>query len=125
MTRSHAAADLKSRLGGPGLSGELVVSPAVVAKLAGAEARATYGVVAMQVSPVRRLTRLGKASLSDGVTVEVVDDALHIALHVIMERGVNLAQVTANLQDQVRYRVERVAGLPVADITVRVEDLQD
>jgi len=108
-----------------GVSGELVVAPLVAAKLAGAEARSTYGVVAMQVSPMKRLTRLGKASVTDGVDVDVADDGLHISLHVVMERGVNLAQVTLNLQEQVRYRVEKVAGLPVADITVRVEDLQD
>ena len=43
-----------------------------------------------------------------------------------MERGVNLAQVTANLQEQVRYRGrEQVGGVPVGEINVRVEDLQD
>lgn len=120
-----AASELRIPLTGPGIRGELVVAPVVVAKLAGAEARATYGVVAMQVSPLRRLARLRKGSLADGVTVEVVDDALRIGLRVDMERGVNLAQVTANLQEQVRYRVEKVAGVPVADITVRVQDLQD
>lgn len=119
------AADLRIPLSGAGMSGTLVVDAAVAAKLAGAEARATYGVVDMQVSPVRRIARLGKASPADGVDVEVRDDGLHIALHVVMERGVNLAQVTANLQDQVRYRLEQVAGLPVADIAVRVEDLKD
>jgi uncharacterized alkaline shock family protein YloU len=120
-----AGSELRIPLSGPGVSGELVVAPVVVAKLAGTEARATYGVVAMQVSPMKRLARLGKGSLTAGVTVDLVDETLHIGLHVIMERGVNLAQVTANLQDQVRYRVEKVAGIPVADITVRVEDLQD
>jgi uncharacterized alkaline shock family protein YloU len=119
------SSELRIPLTGPGITGELVVSAAVVARLAGAEARATYGVVAMQVSPMRRLARLGKDSLADGVSVEVADDALHIGLHVIMERGVNMAQVTANLQHQVRYRLEEVAGIPVADIAVRVEDLQD
>jgi len=120
-----ATTELRIPLSQPGLAGELVVAPLVVAKLAGAEARATYGVVAMQVSPMRRLTRLRKDSFTDGVSIDVVDDALHIRLHVVMERGVNLAQVTLNLQEQVRYRVEKVAGIPVADITVRVEDLQD
>lgn len=110
---------------GASVSGELVVAPLVIAKLAGVEARATYGVVAMQVSPVRRLARLGKGSVTDGVAVEIADDGLRINLHVIMERGVNLAQVTLNLQEQVRYRVEKVAGIPVVDIIVRVEDLQD
>lgn len=117
--------EVRLPLSGAGVSGELVVAPVVVAKLAGAEARSTYGIVAMQVSPVKRLARLGKGSFTDGVVVEVAEDGLHINLHVIMERGVNLAQVTLNLQEQVRYRVEKVAGVPVADITVRVEDLQD
>jgi uncharacterized alkaline shock family protein YloU len=117
--------ELRLPLNVEGISGSLVVDTSVAAKLAGAEARATYGVVAMPVSAVKRLARLGKGSLADGVTVEVVDDALHISLHVVMERGINLAQVTANLQEQVRYRVEKVAGIPVTEITVRVEDLQD
>jgi len=50
---------------------------------------------------------------------------VRIELHVAMERGVNLAQVTANLQEQVRYQVEGVAGVPVEEINVRVEDLED
>jgi uncharacterized alkaline shock family protein YloU len=120
-----AASDLRMPLAGPGMAGEVVVASTVVAKLAGVEARATYGVMAMQVSPVKRLARLRKASLTDGVSVDVVEGSLHIGLHVVMERGVNLAQVTANLQEQVRYRLEKVAGIPVADITVRVEDLAD
>ena len=53
------------------------------------------------------------------------DGSVDIGLHVIMERGVNIAQVTANLQEQVRYQVERVGGVPVGEINVRVEDLQD
>jgi uncharacterized alkaline shock family protein YloU len=120
-----ASGEIRLPLSAAAASGELVVAPLVVTKLAGTEARATYGVVAMPVSPMKRLARLRKASVTDGVAVEVVDDALQINLHVIMERGVNLAQVTANLQEQVRYRVEKVAGIPVADIAVRVEDLQD
>ena len=120
-----AATELKIPLSGPGISGELVVTALVVAKLAGGEARATYGVVAMQASPMRRLARLRKGSVTDGVAVEVVDDALRIGLHVVMERGVNLARVTANLQEQVRYQVGEVGGVPVGDISVRVEDLQD
>ncbi len=120
-----AGAELRMPLQAEGVSGELVVAPVVVAKLAGSEAHATYGVVAMQASPMKRLARLGKSGITDGVVVEVDEGRLHISLHVIMERGVNLAQVTANLQEQVRYRVEERAGLPVSDITVRVEDLQD
>jgi uncharacterized alkaline shock family protein YloU len=43
----------------------------------------------------------------------------------VMERGVNLSQVTANLREQVRYQLAEVGGVPLGDISVRVEDLQD
>jgi uncharacterized alkaline shock family protein YloU len=42
-----------------------------------------------------------------------------------MERGVNLSQVTANLVEQVRYQVGQVGGVPLGEVSVRVEDLQD
>ena len=53
------------------------------------------------------------------------EGSVDIGLRVVMERGVNIAQVTANLQEQVRYQLERVSGIPVGQINVRVEDLQD
>ena len=107
------------------MSGGVSVSLQVIAKLADKAARATYGVVGMESSPMRRLARFLKGSLTEGVEVEVEGEAVSIELHVAMERGVNLAQVTANLQEQVRYQVEGVAGVPVDEITVRVEDLED
>jgi uncharacterized alkaline shock family protein YloU len=109
----------------PGRRGEVTVASVVVAKLAGSAARATYGVVRMESSPMRRLARLVKGSLTEGVEVEVEGTAVRIELRVAMERGVNLAQVTANLQEQVRYQVEHVAGVPVGEISVKVEDLED
>jgi uncharacterized alkaline shock family protein YloU len=117
--------DVSLPISGTGLRGQVVVSHLVIAKLAGTAARGTYGVLAMQASPIRRLARFFRGSLTEGVEVEIVGEAVNIGLHVVMERGLNLAQVTANLQDQVRYAVERVAGVPVAEISVRVEDLKD
>jgi uncharacterized alkaline shock family protein YloU len=118
-------ADLRMPFTGPGLSGGVTVSLQVIAKLAGKAARATYGVVAMQEPPIRKLARFFRGSLSEGVELEVGDGRVDIGIHVVMERGVNIAQVTANLREQVRYQVERVGGVPVGEINVRVEDLQD
>jgi uncharacterized alkaline shock family protein YloU len=120
-----AQADLKLPFRGTDLSGGITISSHVIAKLASQAARATYGVVAMQETSIKKLTRYFMGSLSEGVELEVGDGCVDIGLHVVMERGVNIAQVTANLQEQVRYQVERVGGVPVGDISVRVEDLQD
>ncbi|MCX6363750.1 MAG: Asp23/Gls24 family envelope stress response protein [Actinobacteria bacterium] len=117
--------DLHIPFSSPGLDGGITVAHQVIAKLAGKAARATYGVVAMQESPVRKLARFFRGSLTEGVEVDIDGAAANIGLHVIMERGVNLAQVTANLQEQVRYQVAEVGGVPLGQINVRVEDLQD
>ena len=120
-----AQTDLRIPFTAPDLSGGVTVAHQVIAKLAGKTARATYGVVAMQESPIRKLARFFRGALSEGVELDVTEGRVDIGLHVVMERGVNIAQVTANLQEQVRYQIEGVCGVPVGDINVRVEDLQD
>jgi uncharacterized alkaline shock family protein YloU len=117
--------DLHIPFATPGLDGGITVAHQVIAKLAGKAARATYGVVAMQERPIRKLARFFRGSLTEGVEVDIDGDAANIGLHVVMERGVNLSQVTANLQEQVRYQVAEVGGVPLGEINVRVEDLQD
>ena len=107
------------------MQGEVTVSDLVIAKLAGQAARTTYGVMGMRRSPMRTLARAFRGSLTDGVEVDIDGGQARVALHVVMERGINLAQVTANLQDQVRYQVEHYSGLPVSEVSVSVEDLHE
>ena len=117
--------DLRIPFKGADLSGGVTVAHQVIVKLAGRAARATYGVVGMQERPIRKLAQFFRGSLSEGVELDVDEGTVSIGLHVVMERGVNIAQVTANLQEQVRYQVEQVGGVPVGEISVRVEDLRD
>lgn len=120
-----ASPDLKIPFAASALEGGITVTHQVIAKLAGKAARATYGVVAMQDSSMRKLARFFRGSITEGVEIDIQEGRADIGLHVVMERGVNLAQVTANLQEQVRYLVDEVGGVPVGEISVRVEDLQD
>ena len=120
-----SSVDLRIPFASPELAGGVTIAHQVIAKLAGKAARATYGVVAMQEKPMRRLSHFLRSSFLDGVEVAIQDGRANIALHVVMERGLNLAQVTANLQEQVRYQVGQVCGVPLGEVTVRVEDLQD
>jgi uncharacterized alkaline shock family protein YloU len=117
--------DLYIPFAAPDLDGGITVAHQVIAKLAGKAARATYGVMGMQEHPIRKLARFFRGPLMAGVEVDIADGAANIGLHVVMERGVNLAQVTANLQEQVRYQVEDVGGVPLGQVNVRVEDLKD
>ena len=120
-----AADKLTMPLGSPASASAVIVTDRVVAKLAGQCARTTYGIVGMQTSPIRKLARVFRGSIEQGVEVAVDNGRVNVGLHVVMERGISLAQVTANLQEQIRYQLGRVAGLPLGEIRVRVEDVRD
>ena len=45
-------------------------------------------------------------------------------LHVVVEYGLNLAEVAATVRSRVAYEVERLTGLPVAAVEVHIEDVQ-
>jgi len=106
-------------------AGEVAIADLVIAKLAGYAAQTTYGVVGMRRSPLNGLARLWRGPYSEGVDVDVHDGEATIVLHVVMERGINLAQVTANLQEQVRYQVEKLSGVKVRAVDVHVEDVRE
>ncbi len=105
--------------------GSVTFSELVIAKLAGHAARSTYGVVGMRSSRLRRVTDLFRGTLTEGVHVDLGDGAVRVRLQVVMERGVNLAQVTAILREQVGYEIERATGLRVSEVVVKVEDLRE
>lgn len=108
-----------------GVIGDIAVSDLVIVKLAGYAAQTTYGVIAMHRSPLAGIARLFRGPFTEGVDVDLRDGEAEIGLHVVMERGINLAQVTANLQEQVRYQVEQFTGVKVKQVSVRVEDVRE
>jgi uncharacterized alkaline shock family protein YloU len=58
--------------------------------------------------------------------VEVRGDAtgLEIELSVVVEYGLNLAEVAATVRSRVAYEVTRQTGLPVSSVEVRIEDVR-
>ncbi|HMK93066.1 MAG TPA: Asp23/Gls24 family envelope stress response protein [Thermoleophilia bacterium] len=123
-----AQSDLKAQLPTDDLAGEVVVADTVIAKLAARAALRTYGVVDLRSSVVGfvvgTLGRLLGDPYTGGVEVDAHEEHADIVLHVIIERGLNLAEVKRTLEEQVRFEVERVAGVRVGRVGVRVEDLR-
>jgi len=107
------------------VGGHVTIAEQVLAKLAGHAARTTYGVVDLRSAPLRRVGDLFRGPLVEGVEIDGSHDGVRVHLHVVMERGVNVAQVTAHLQEQVRYWIERSTGVGVAEVDVDVEDLRE
>ena len=101
--------------------GRITISHDAVAHIVGRVAAEAYGVVGM-ASRKRLLTR---DRLRQGVPVRGRgDDAVTIELSVVVEYGLNLAEVASTLRNRVQYEVERLTGLQVKDVEVRIQDVR-
>jgi uncharacterized alkaline shock family protein YloU len=99
--------------------GAITISRDVVADIVSETAPQCYGVVGLvPASRVGRLLRRG------GVSVGGDARGMRIELHVVVEYGLNLAEVAATVRSRIAYELERLTGLPVAAVEVVVEDVR-
>jgi len=95
--------------------GTVTISSEAVAQVVAHTAGRCYGVVGL--SSKSRVGRL----LGRGVAVAATPAGLRIELHVVVEYGLNLAEVAATVRSQVGYEVERVTGLSVSAVEVVIQ----
>ncbi|MDQ2968165.1 MAG: Asp23/Gls24 family envelope stress response protein [Actinomycetota bacterium] len=113
----EAAPSLSSPLG------RISISHEAVAHIVGRVAAEAYGVVGMAARTTRE--RLTRDRLRQGITVGgSAEEGITIELHVVVEYGLNLAEVGSTLRNRVQYEVERLTGLPVAEVEVRIQDVK-
>src|SRR4051794_10638774 len=76
--------------------------------------------------PVReRVTRLlPKGKPTRGIVVRNEGGAVALELYVVGAYGLNLAEVAATVRSQVAYEVERLTGLRVSSVDVRIQNVK-
>jgi uncharacterized alkaline shock family protein YloU len=109
--------------------GRITISPGAIAQIVGRTATECYGVVGMSLrtpGPAReRVTKLlPRGRPTRGIVVHNVDGAVALHLFVVVEHGLNLAEVAATVRSQVAYEVERLTGLCVASVDVHIQDVK-
>jgi uncharacterized alkaline shock family protein YloU len=103
--------------------GRIAISGEAIAQLVGHVAAESYGVVGS--SPRRRgLRLLSRDHVTRGIAVRSGEGGLEIELTVVVEYGLNLAEVAATVRSRVGYEVTRQTGIPVAGVEVRIEDVR-
>jgi uncharacterized alkaline shock family protein YloU len=106
--------------------GRITISSDAIAQIVGETARECYGVVGMAArSPVGRL--LGRRERStQGIQIarESNGDGVTVDLHVVVEYGLNLAEVASTVRNRVSYEVGRLTGLPVRAVEVHIDDVR-
>jgi uncharacterized alkaline shock family protein YloU len=97
-------------------SGRLTIARDAVAEIVAETALACYGVVGVSAG-----SRVGRILRREGISVDGDAKAVRVELHVVVEHGLNLAEVAATVRSQVAYDVERLTGLRVAVVEVVIQ----
>ena len=112
----------RAHLTGTSELGRITIASDAVAQIVGHTAAECYGVVGMAGRGLQRLRPRDRATR--GVGVSSRDGALLLDLHVVVEYGLNLAEVAATVRSRVAYEVERLTGLDVAAVEVHIDDVR-
>ncbi len=102
--------------------GRITIASDAIAQIVGHTAAECYGVVGMAGKGLKRL--LARDRLRQGIDVSSRDGALALDLYVVVEYGLNLAEVAASVKSRVAYEVERLTGLPVGAVEIHIQDVR-
>lgn len=114
--RTVVASELQSELGAIRIANEVV---AIIAGLAATEVPGIAGMSGGIVGGIAEM--LGRKNLSKGVKVEVGQKEAAVDLYVIVEYGVRIPDVAAQVQASVKRAVENMTGLAVVEVNVHVQ----
>ena len=108
------------------IPGTLRVSNDCISDLAGYAALQCYGIVGMAYTDAADgVTRLlSMSGLRKGIDVSQQEGRLVVDMHVVVEQGVNMASVSKNLSDSVRFLLKRIAELDDVCVRVHVEGMR-
>jgi uncharacterized alkaline shock family protein YloU len=102
--------------------GTIKIADDVVKVVAGLAAMDIKGVAGMSGGFAGGIAELlGRKNLSRGIKVEVGEKEAAIDLSVIIDYGVRIPDVAAQIQESVKSAVERMTGLVVVEANVNVQ----
>ncbi len=110
----------------PEQAGKITISDDVLADLAGLTCTRCYGIVGMASQSFQEgvAELLGRDSLRRGVRLHRKENSVGFDLYVIVEAGINIAEVAHNLIEQVKYMVESSTGMDVDEVQVHVQGVR-
>ena len=83
------------------------------------------------LTTIARLTALGidgvshiaHRGLKEGVRLEIQDGTVFADLYVVLKNGVNIREVSRNIQQQVARAISEMVGLQVGRLNIHIEDI--
>ncbi|HEV2034381.1 MAG TPA: Asp23/Gls24 family envelope stress response protein [Candidatus Dormibacteraeota bacterium] len=121
------ASKTRTALGQSRQWGRVEVFPSAVAAIAGHAAMGCYGITGMAGRGLRDgvAELLRRENVDRGVEVVEVEGGLAIDVYVIVQYGIRISEVAHNLQETVKFEVERAVNVPVVEVNVNVQGVRE
>lgn len=103
--------------------GTTTVAPDVLLTIAYLTALNVEGVSHMSQKPgkVNRLIRRGHQN--NGVYIELDDDTVNADLYLVLNKDVNIREVSHQVQNNVARAISEMVGMTVGQVNVHIEDI--
>lgn len=102
--------------------GKTTIAPDVLVTIARMSALSVPGVSKM-AQVTGGVNRLFKRGTNDGVRIEVEDNTIVASLYLILNKDVNIREVSRNVQQQVARALQEMVGMDVGDVEIHIEDI--
>ena len=105
--------------------GSVQIADEIVAVIAGLAATEVEGVNKMYGNITNEIvSKLTMKKLSKGVKATIHEDTVDVYLKLVLDYGVNIAKVSAEVQERVKNAIETMTGLTVNEINIRIAGIQ-
>lgn len=107
--------------------GHIDISDEAIAVIAGSAAMECYGLVGMASRKQFKdgiAELLGRENLARGVEVSLENNRLAIHLYIIVSYGTKISEVAHNIQQKVKYVLNEIVGLDVAEVGIVVQGVR-
>jgi uncharacterized alkaline shock family protein YloU len=107
--------------------GRIEVFPSAVGAIAAHASLGCYGIAGMAARGLRDgfAELLRRENVDRGVEVVEIEGGLAIDVFVIVQYGIRISEVAHNLQQTVKFEVERAVNVPVARVNVNVQGVRE
>ncbi|MNO84289.1 Alkaline shock protein 23 [compost metagenome] len=104
--------------------GSIQISEDVLSKIIGLTTISTNGIASMSTGIIEKISnKVNGKSLQNGVELRIVESGLEIHLKIIVYYGVKMHEVCRELQHNVREAVEKLTGLSISTVNVKVQNI--
>lgn len=107
--------------------GHIDISNEVIATIAGGAAVDCYGIVGMASKKQLKdgiAEILKKENFTKGVVVRQENDEVHIDMFIIVSYGTKISEVAHNVQNKVKYTLNKTVGLSVDSVNIFVQGVR-